>query len=144
METNRDGETTRHATAALRALRRKMFAPAAGVIPLCAASHANGTAMRESFASVRAGPHTGAAFGGPQPPHRRGGSRDGAGQSRCPASVIPAGRLPNPPGAAGRLFQSVGAGVQAYGHWWPAVAVGCAQPALPRAPTRNATTATRG
>ncbi|NKE25870.1 type I polyketide synthase, partial [Mycobacterium tuberculosis] len=64
VETNRDGETTRHATAALRAAEDDCPPPGYDITALLQAHpHAvNGTAMRESFAER--GVTLGAAFGG--------------------------------------------------------------------------------
>ncbi len=135
VETNRDGETTRHATAALRAAEDDCPPPGYDITALLQAHpHAvNGTAMRESFAER--GVTLGAAFGGLTTAHTaEAGAATVLAEVALPASIrFQQGAYRIHPALLDACFQSVGARPGRYGHWWPAVAVGCAQPACLRA-----------
>ncbi|WP_070896198.1 mycocerosate synthase [Mycobacterium tuberculosis] len=115
VETNRDGETTRHATAALRAAEDDCPPPGYDITALLQAHpHAvNGTAMRESFAER--GVTLGAAFGGLTTAHTaEAGAATVLAEVALPASIrFQQGAYRIHPALLDACFQSVGAGVQA-------------------------------
>ena len=131
VETNQDGENTRHATAALHAAEDDPPPSPRHGRPACGASVPRerdrvAGVVRRAWCSVRSCFHRSGrrAHCGDGRQHRAG-----RGRAAC-FDPLPAGRLPRPPGAAGCLFPVRRRSPRRRGQrqWRPAVAVGCAPP----------------